>query len=121
MQRGLNCKSTANLLIKLKDRNDALIKPSKDVRYVCAVSEKNIRCIDFKNMCGKNCINKLYLKIKSEVFRCNCVVFQTDTMNDHIKNQSLFKSHKDQLLTLIIYTYVNLRLKHIANQQKKIQ
>lgn len=109
---------TDNILINLKDRNDALIKPSKDVSYICAVSEKHIRCIDFKNMCGNNFINKLYLKIKSEVFRSNSV-FQTDTMNNHIKHQSLYTNHKDQLLTLTIYTFCKFKIKTYCKSTKK--
>uniref|UniRef100_A0A2S2PCA9 THAP domain-containing protein 9 n=1 Tax=Schizaphis graminum TaxID=13262 RepID=A0A2S2PCA9_SCHGA len=81
----LSINHTTNLLITLKDRNNALFKPSKDVEYICSV------------------------EIKSEVCR---TVFLSKDMDAHLHGQGLFTNHRDQLLTLIITAYINLRLKH---------
>jgi len=60
--------SNNSILIKLKDRNNALVKPSKDVLYICKVIEKNIKCKDLKYIFSKNFMNKIYLETKKEVY-----------------------------------------------------
>jgi len=65
----LRINQTTNLLITLKDRNNALFKPSKDVEYICSVAEKWIRCTNHSSIYAKNFTNKLYIQIKSEVCR----------------------------------------------------
>jgi len=40
-------------------------------------------------------------------------------MDAHIHGQGSFANHRDQLLTLIITGYINLRLKHLAKEQQK--
>jgi len=112
----LSINHTTNLLITLKDRNNALFKPSKDVEYICSVAEKWIRCTNFSSIYAKNFTNKLYIQIKSEVCR---TVFLSKDMDAHIYGQGLFTNHRDQLLTLIITVYINLRLKHLAKEQQK--
>ncbi|KAF0745151.1 Uncharacterized protein FWK35_00028236, partial [Aphis craccivora] len=84
--------SNNSILIKLKDRNNALVKPSKDVLYICKV------------------------KTKREVY--GSVFSRMD--NNHISGQSLFTNHRDQLLTLIISSYAHLKLKSIGKQQEKM-
>ncbi|KAF0701563.1 Uncharacterized protein FWK35_00038328 [Aphis craccivora] len=104
---------TNNILINIKDRNNALTKPSKDVFYLCSVSEKWIRCKQVKDMYKNNFINKLYLQIKNDVYRS---VFNTSTMDTHISGQTSFTNHKEQLISIIINTYITLRLRSIAKQ-----
>jgi len=85
-----------NLLITLKDWNNALFEPSKDVEYICSVAEKWIRCTNLSSIYAKNFTNKLYIQIKSEVCR---TVFLSKDMDAHIHGQGLFTNHRDQLLT----------------------
>ncbi|CAI6355044.1 unnamed protein product [Macrosiphum euphorbiae] len=106
----------SNVLIQLKNRNDALYKPSKDVNFICCVSERWIRSSNLKEMYKKNVINKLYIKIKSEVYNS---IFRSSILDEHVSNQNLFTNHRDQLITIIITTFITLRLRHIANQQQK--
>lgn len=80
------------------------------------MSEKWIRCTELNDMYEKSFINKLYIKIKREVFT---TVLQTSRMNNHIFGQTLFTNHKDQLITIIINSYITLRLKSIAKQIEK--
>lgn len=75
-----------NVLMNLKDRNDALIKPSNDVVQICIISERVFRTC--KNIFKNNIRNDLYLKIKKYIFTSsNCVFKQLD---NHILNQHLF-------------------------------
>lgn len=106
--------SNNGLLIKLKDRNNALVKPSKDVSYISKVIEMKIKCKDLKYIFSKNFMNKIYLETKKEVYGS---VFSG---MDHVSGQSLFTNHRDQLLTLIISSYVHLKLKSIGKQQEQI-
>lgn len=113
----LSITHTTNLLITFKDRNNALFKSSKNVEYTCSVAEKWIRCKNLSSIYVKNFKNKLYIQIKSEVYR---TIFLSKDMDAHIHGQGLFTNHCDQLLTLIIITYINLRLKHLTKEQKKL-
>lgn len=108
--------SNNRFLIKLKDRNNALVKPSKDVSYICKVVENKIKCKDLKYIFAKNFMNKIYLETKREVYGGS--VFSG--MDNHVSGQSLFTNHRDQLLTLIISSYVHLKLKSIGKQQEKM-
>ena len=60
-------------------------------------------------------MNKIYLETKWEVYRS---VFSG--MDNHVSGQSLFTNHRDQLLTLIMSSYVHLKLKSIGKQQEKM-
>jgi hypothetical protein len=80
------------------------------------VYEKWIRCTELNDMYEKSFINKLYIKIKREVFT---TVFQTSSMNNHIFGQTLFTNHRHQLITIIINSYITLRLKSTAKQIEK--
>lgn len=51
-----------NILINLKDRNDALIKPSSDVVDICLIAERVFRSC--KNIFKNNIKIDLYAKIK---------------------------------------------------------
>lgn len=73
-----------SLLIKLKDRNNALVKPSKDVSYICKVIEKKIKCKDLKYIFSKNFMNNIYIETKREVYGS---AFKG--MYDHVSGQSL--------------------------------
>jgi len=107
--------SNNSLLIKLKYRNNALVKPSRDVSYICKVIEMKIKCKDLKYIIySKNVITKIYIETKREVYGS---VFKG--MDNHVSDQSLFTNHRDQLLTLIISSYVHLKLKSIGKQQEK--
>lgn len=79
------------------------------------MSEKWIRCTELNDIYEKSFINKLYIKIKREIFT---TVFQT-SMNYHIFGQTLFTNYRDQLVTITINSYITLRLKSIAKQIEK--
>jgi len=91
------------------------VRPSKDVSYICKVIEKNIKCKDLKYIFSKNAMNKIYLETKRDLVGFS--VFSG--MDNHVSGQSLFTNHRDQLLTLIISSYVHIRLKNIGKQQEQ--
>lgn len=95
----------------MKNRNNTLIKPSNDVIQICLIAERVIRtCNIFKH----NIKSELYLKIKRNIYtRSNRIFVQLD---DHILSQHLFNNHKYQIIAIIIYVYLDVRLHHAAKE-----
>lgn len=63
-------------------------------------------------------INKLYIKIKGEVCQS---VFNSSSMDTHVVGQTLFANHRDQLISIIINTYVicNIKIKKYSKKHRK--
>ncbi|CAI6377379.1 unnamed protein product [Macrosiphum euphorbiae] len=112
-QQSLYKTFTNNILINLKDRNDALIKPFRDVVDICLIAERVFRSCD--NIFKNNIKNSLFTKIKRHIIYSSTKKnFQE--LDDHCLSQNLFNNHRDQLIALIIYIYLDVRLHHAAKE-----
>lgn len=97
----LEANDTLNLLLLKKDRGK-LIKPSKDVVYICTWSEKFIRQRQndiFKPNMKTVIINNVVQRVFPYVLL---------NMNDHILSQEPFDNHKKQLIVCITEHYINV-------------
>lgn len=102
----------ASSLIKEKDRNNALIKPSQDVVDLCQVTERVFRS---HNIFLPNVKQKIVTEIKRNIY--SKPVFKE--LNEHCTGQELFNTHRDQVIALIITTYLNIRFHHAAMTKEK--
>lgn len=109
----LSSKNTENLLINLKNRNNALIKPCHDAIYICATAEREFRSCP--NVFLPGIKTKLYYQIQKIVYKNNTF----STMNDHCIGQELFNNHKNQIIALIINKYLELRFHHASKIKTK--
>jgi len=99
----------------IKDRNNALIKPSQDVVEICQEAERTFRSF---NVFLPNIKYKMFNKIKQKIYQKPNIF---NELNDHCKGQQLFNTHKDQIISLAILTYLNIRFHHAAASiEKKI-
>ncbi|KAL1516152.1 hypothetical protein ABEB36_000071 [Hypothenemus hampei] len=73
-----------------------------------------ITCLDLVHETGvkKNLCQKIFHQLM-----LNCLDFFNDQeMTNHIKQQDLIDNHKYQLIKLVAYNYINLRLRHEARK-----
>lgn len=108
----LETDKTDNMLIKLKNRGN-LIKPSKDVQYICVWTETIIRQNEHR-IFRKNIKNVIANGIRRNVNHC---VFLD--LREHANAQGPVDHHRAQLINHIITCYVDFRFHHIARSQKK--
>jgi hypothetical protein len=80
----------ASSLIKEKDRNNALIKPSQDVVDLCQVTERVFRS---HNVFLPNVKQKIVTIIKRNIYSKS--VFKK--LNEHCTGQELFNTHRDEI------------------------
>ncbi|KAB0798505.1 hypothetical protein PPYR_09498 [Photinus pyralis] len=119
VRKGLDCeiclndivsKDSSSLLINIKDRG-GLTKASKDVHRLCLLCERVCRqteaCIFVKNNI------KLYLACQTK-FLVDSNIFSSFAMQQHMLNQTVLNNHRNQLIDVIIQTYINIRLHYFA-------
>jgi len=63
-----------------------------------------------------NIKHKIFNKIKHKIYQ-NPNIF--NELNDHCKGQQLFNTHRDQIISLAILAYLNIRFYHAAASIKK--
>jgi len=95
-------------LIMEKYRNNALIKPSQDVVKICQEAERTFRSF---NVFLPNIKHNIFNKIKHKIYQKPNIF---NELNDHCKDQQLFNTHRDQIISLSILTYLNIRFHHAA-------
>jgi len=101
-----NSNDNRNTLLTIKNRG-GLIFPSKSVVLVCQETERLIR--SYPPTYFNNNKNKLYLlvKIKQNLYKYNRELF-----SDCPDQESFLDTHKDQIIKLIVFKYVDIRLFH---------
>lgn len=100
-------------LIKEKDRDNALIKPSQDVAEICQETERTFRSY---NCFLPNIKPKMFNKIKNKIYKKPNIFKE---LNNHCKDQQLFNTHRDQIISQTILTYLNIRFHHAAASTEK--
>jgi len=64
-----------------------------------------------------NIKHKLFNKIKHKIYQKPNIF---NELNDHCKGQQLFNTHRDQIISFAILTYLNIRFHHAdASIEKK--
>jgi len=58
----------------------------------------------------------MFNKIKQKIYQKPNIF---NELNDHCKGQQLFNTHKDQIISLAILTYLNIRFPHAAASIEK--
>ncbi|KAL1495107.1 hypothetical protein ABEB36_010576 [Hypothenemus hampei] len=102
---------TTSALINLKNRG-GLIIPSPSVVFICKKLESIIRINKYNFSVKGNLCQKIFHQLM-----LNCLDFFNDQeMTNHIKQQDLIDNHKYQLIKLVAYNYINLRLRHEARK-----
>lgn len=96
----IDCSNHNLKLIMEKDRNNALIKPSRDVVEICQEAERIFR---FYNVFLPNINHKMFNKIKHKIYQKPNIF---DELNVQCKGQQLFNTHRDQIISLAILTYL---------------
>jgi len=100
-------------LIEVKDRNNALMKPSQDVVEICLEAERTFRSF---NVFLPNIKHKMLNKIKNTIYQKPNIF---NELNDHCRGQQLFNTHRDQIISLAILIYLNIRFHHAAASTEK--
>lgn len=90
-----------------------MIKPSCDAIYICATAEREFRSCP--NVFLPGIKRKLFYQIQNIVYKNNTFCIK----NDHCICQQLFNDHKNQIITLIINKYLDLRLHHASKIKTK--
>ncbi|KAF0706184.1 THAP-type domain-containing protein [Aphis craccivora] len=101
-------------LIDKKNRNNALIKPNQDIVEICQEAERIFRTY---SVFLPNIKSKIFYEIKNNIYQ-KPIIFK-DHLNHHCLEQQLFNSHRDQIISLTILTYLNLRFHHAASTNEK--
>jgi hypothetical protein len=104
-------------LIKIKNR-EALLTLSLDVQKICLQSEKIFRQYLSEIFKIKNIEKFLINKVNGALG----ILFNNETMNNHVMSQDMIDSHRSLLQTLIIENYIKIRLCHeskIISQKHK--
>jgi hypothetical protein len=94
-------------LIKIKNRG-ALLTPSLDVQKICIQSEKIFRQHLSEIFKIKNIEHFLINKVNRQLG----ILFNNETMNNHVMSQDVIDNHRSQLQTLIVENYMKIRLCH---------
>lgn len=103
---------TASTLLKIKNKGK-LINISVDVQKICLATEYVIWMHRDMVLTKKNITLMLCIKSLNEVC-LKTSIFNSDTMSNHILNQDIFNNHRSQLIKLIIWHYIKIRLHHFA-------
>jgi hypothetical protein len=100
-------KDENNTHIKIKNR-EALLTLSLDVQKICLQSEKIFRQYSSEIFKIKNIEKFLINKVNGALG----ILFNNETMNNHVMSQDMIDSHRSLLQSLIIENYIKIRLCH---------
>lgn len=109
----IDCSNHNFKLIKEKDRNNALIKPSQDVVEICQEAERTFRSY---NVFLPNIKHRMFNEIKNKIYQKPNIF---NELNYHCKGQQLFNTRRDQIISLAILTYLNIRFHHAVTSKEK--
>lgn len=90
-----------------------MIKPSQDVVEICQVAERTFRSY---NVFLPNIKPKMFNEIKNKIYQKPNIFKE---LNRHCKDQQLFNTHRDQIISLAILTHLNIRFHHAAASTEK--
>lgn len=90
-----------------------LVIPSQDVVKVCKCAESHIRLVEARGeLTRKDLVNGIVIKCLRDLQQQNIFC----NLMPHILQQEPLSNHRYYLLKLILVTYVNVRLRHIAKE-----